>query len=120
MRNKLKELKSIYEDLTNKLNNKKSNGNLSILANLNETFDETFDNFFDKKELRQKYFAWDDKEGCIDTNKSNADLENMLDDIDLKNLIEFYQTYLGNLEDELMENLENLEKEDFQELLRDF
>ena len=30
MRNKLKELKSIYEDLTNKLNNKKSNGNLSI------------------------------------------------------------------------------------------
>ena len=99
----IEELKEKYNDLIDKINIKKANGDLGKLINLREEFDETFDTFFDNKELRVKYNAWDFEEDCIDLDKSNADLLELLDEEDLQQYIEFFKDYISRLEDELSE-----------------
>lgn len=100
---KLVELKKIYEEIKDNINLEKANGNLSKLVNLRAEFDETFDIFFDDKELRLKYNAWSREEDTINTDFSNTDLENMLDDEDIEKLCEFYNSYISDLEFELQE-----------------
>lgn len=92
-----------YEDLKDKINIIKADGNLSKLCNLRTEFDETFDQFFDDKDLRKKYNDWDYDNECVKYEKSNADLLNELDEKDLREYIEFYKDYIGSLEDELRE-----------------
>ena len=97
----LTELKAKYEDLRNKINTEKANGDLGKLINLRGAFDETFDSFFDDAELRKKYDAWKDEENEPNFDISNNDLEEMLDIEDVNALCEFYRNYIGRLEDEL-------------------
>lgn len=92
-----------YEKLIDVMNHEKAQGSLSKLFNLRQTFDETFDQFFDNEDLRKKYDDWDYEEDCIKMEKSNSDLLEELDEEDLKSYIEFYENYIGELEDELNE-----------------
>lgn len=101
LKTELQELKKKYCDLKDEIYLEKANGSLSKLANLRETFDETFDSFFDCKELRVKYDAWNIDCDEPDFDISNGELEEKLDDADLKELLQFYKDYLGKLEDEL-------------------
>jgi len=100
---KIEELNKKYEDLTHEINLEKAHGDLGKLANLQGEFDTTFDYFFDSKEIAEKYGDWDEEEGCRVMEKSNMDILEELDEKDLLNYIEFYQEYIGRLEDELME-----------------
>lgn len=103
MRSKLEELKKKYFEIGDEIDVIKANGHLGKLINLRERFDETFDQFFDRKELRQKYDAWNDEEDEPNFDYSNKDLENKLNNDDLKELITFYENYIDRLEDELNE-----------------
>lgn len=104
MRTKLTELNARYNEIVEEINTTKAAGDLSKLCNLRSEFDETFDTFFDRKELRLKYNGWDLEEDVADFNaESNTSLEEKLDDEDLKDLITFYENYIGRLEDELSE-----------------
>ena len=100
---RLLSLKKMYEDVKDNVNFKKANGSLSKLANFRSEFDTTFDLFFDDKELRLKYNAWDIEENIINTDMTNSDLEDMLDDEDLEKLCEFYDEYISDLVCELQE-----------------
>ena len=104
LRNELEILKTKYFDLKDEINLLESNRNLSTLCNLRSKFDERFDEFFDRKELRIKYQnAWliDEKEEIDEPNYdiSGVNFEEILDDSDLKNLINFYQYYINELQD---------------------
>lgn len=100
---KVLKLNEKYEELMDAINREKSNGDLAKLFNLKREFDETFDQFFDNYDLRKKYDDWDYEEDCIKMEKSNSDLLKELDEEDLKSYIEFYENYIGELEDELNE-----------------
>ena len=103
MRKKLDELKKKYDDIYDDICVFNANGNLGKLCNLRDKFDESFDSFFDREELRRKYNAWDDEDNCPKTEYCNRDLEDALDNVDLKDLISFYENCIGRLEDELNE-----------------
>lgn len=99
----LEELNKKYEELMDAINQEKAQGNLSKLLNLKRTFDETFDQFFDNEDLRKKYDDYDYENEEILFEKSNVDLLKELDAEDLKDYIEFYKNYIGQLEDNLNE-----------------
>jgi len=103
MRNELKKVKQKYFDMKDEVNVTKANGNLARLCNLRDAFDETFDGFFDQRELREKYNAWDEEHNRPNFDITAATLEEQLDDEDIKALIEFYEIYICNLEEELIE-----------------
>ena len=103
LRVKVEELNIQYEELKEEISRKKANGNLSKLCNLRQEFNETFDQFFDDIELRKKYNDYDFEEECIMFEKSNADLIEEFDYEDLEYYIEFYISYIEELEEELIE-----------------
>lgn len=100
---RISELDKKYFELTDKINSEKANGDLGKLINLKTTFDETFDQFFDKKEIRQKYKDWNIEDDCPLFEKCKSDLISEFDEIDLKDYIDFFENYIGQLEDELQE-----------------
>lgn len=106
LRIKIEELNKQYEELKDEINGIKAGGSLSKLYNLMNEFDETFDQFFDDEELRKKYNDWDYEEECIKFDKGNSKLLEELDNEDLENYINFFENYIGQLKDELM-NLED-------------
>lgn len=106
LRIKIEELNKQYEELKDEINGIKAGGSLSKLYNLTNEFDETFDQFFDDEELRKKYNDWDYEEECIKFDKGNSELLEELDNEDLENYINFFENYIGQLKDELM-NLED-------------
>lgn len=106
LRIKIEELNKQYEELKDEINGIKAGGSLSKLYNLMNEFDETFDQFFDDEELRKKYNDWDYEEECIKFDKGNSELLEELDNEDLENYINFFENYIGQLKDELM-NLED-------------
>ena len=104
IKTKLAELDARYKKIMEEINETKAAGDLSKLYNLRNEFDETFDMFFDRKELRIKYNGWNLEEDVADFNaESNTSLEEKLDDEDIKDLITFYENYIGRLKDELCE-----------------
>ena len=107
LRIKVEELNKQYEELKDEINGIKADGSLSKLCNLMQEFDETFDQFFDDEELRKKYNDYDFEEEYIKFEKGNSELLEELDHEDLENYIDFFENYIGELKDELM----NLEKE---------
>lgn len=101
---KLIELKAKYNIIRDEIDTIKAGGDLGNLINLRQTFDETFDLFFDRKELRIKYNNWDIENDCLPYDiKSNSELEEILDDADLQDFVNFYENYIGELEDHLNE-----------------
>ena len=115
LREKLEGLKRKYEEVVDEINVLKADGNLAKLCNLRDAFDETFDYFFDNKEIAQKYSDWDEEDGKRLLDKSNGDIEEELDEQDLKELITFYENYIGELEDQLidLQNPEPVIPDDF-------
>ena len=103
LKKNIKELNNEYEEVKEKINVLKANGNLSKLYNLREEFDETFDTFFDDIDIRKKYNDYDYENECIKFEKSNNDILEELDKNDLENYIEFYINYIGVLDDELID-----------------
>lgn len=103
LRSLLSEAKQRYNDLYDQRICLIAGENLSKLCNMRSEFDETFDSFFDDKNLRTKYNAWDADDNCPDYNFSNADMENMLDDADIKDFIDFVNTASGVIEDWISE-----------------
>lgn len=101
--NRIEELNVEYEEVKERINVIKADGNLSKLYNLRNEFDEAFDKFFDNEELRKKYNDWNHEENEILFEKSNSDLLNELDAGDLESYIEFYKNYIGQLKDDLAE-----------------
>jgi len=91
---RIDELDKRYEDLKDKINVEKAQGNLSKLFDLKREFDETFDEFFDNENIRKKY---DD----LEFEKSNNELLARLDKEDLEKYVEFYENYIDELKDEL-------------------
>ena len=108
VREEIKSLDARYEEIREKLNVAKANGDLSKLYNLREEFDESFDQFFDEEDLRRKYDDWDEEEQQPLFNESNTTLLEKLDEEDLEAYIEFYEEVLGYTEDELNELLEGV------------
>lgn len=112
LRKKIEELQKEYFNLKDEINLEKASGSLSTLCNLRNQFDETFDAFFDQEEIRKKYNDWSYEDDCILFEKSNDDLLEALDEEDLKAYIEFFEGYLGDLNDELAEiRLKKIEQE---------
>ncbi|NLD49895.1 MAG: hypothetical protein GX660_22355 [Clostridiaceae bacterium] len=103
LREKLEGLKKKYEEVMDTINILKADGDLAKLCNLRDQFDEKFDSFFDQEEIAKKYEDWDDEEEIRLNNKSNKEIEAELDEKDLADLVTFYENYIGELEDELME-----------------
>lgn len=113
LREKLVELKNKYIDVLDEINVIKADGDLAKLCNLRNQFDETFDAFFDNEEIAKKYGDWNDEEDRRSFDKSNGDIEEELDQQDLKELIKFYEGYIGDLEDEYIDlggDMEELRK----------
>lgn len=107
---KLSELKQKYVDVLDDIHTEKADGNLAKLCNLRDKFDETFDTFFDREELRVKYTnAWNSENDEPNFDISNGDLEEMLNSEDLQELITFYEGYISDLEDELIDLKSNYE-----------
>lgn len=114
LQDELESLKQKYTNVLDVIHTKKADGDLAKLCNLRDEFDETFDTFFDKKELRSKYrkgftFAWNDEKNEPNFDVSNGDLEELLDTEDLCELITFYEGYIDELEDELIDLKSNCE-----------
>lgn len=91
---RIDELDKRYEDLKDKINVEKAQGNLSKLFDLKREFDETFDEFFDNENIRKKYYD-------LEFEKSNNELLARLDKEDLGKYVEFYENYIDELKDEL-------------------
>ena len=106
LKEKLEGLKRKYEAVIDEINTLKADGDLAKLCNLRNTFDETFDSFFDDEAIAQKYGDWDEEEERRKLDKSNGDIEEELDEQDLIELVKFYENYIGELEDQLI-NLKN-------------
>ena len=107
LREKLEGLKQKYEEVMDAINVLKADGNLGKLCNLRNRFDETFDTFFDSEEIASKY-DWDKEEERRLNDKSNKEIEEELDEQDLAKLVKFYENYIGELEDQLVD-LQNKE-----------
>lgn len=103
LRKEIEGLNERYEELKEKINSEKAQGNLSKLYNLRNEFDTNFDSFFDNADLRKKYNDWNYEENSIIFEKSNTDLLEELDEEDLKSYIEFYNNHISQLEDKLNE-----------------
>jgi hypothetical protein len=73
------------------------------MYSVREKFDETFDQFFDEKEIRQKYNDWNEEDDCPKFEKTNNDIEQLLDKEDMSKFINFYENYISELKDELAE-----------------
>jgi hypothetical protein len=58
------------------------------------------DKFFNEEEIRIKYNDFDIVNCIIPYELSNAELESMLDNEDLKELIKFYEDYISELEED--------------------
>lgn len=109
LREKLEGLKRKYEEVLDKINVLKADGNLAKLCNLRDQFDETFDSFFDEEIISAKY-DWDEENERRANEKSNSEIEKELDELELLELITFYENYIGELEDQLID-LQNPEPE---------
>jgi hypothetical protein len=102
LRKRLEQLKIDYIEVIDDLNVQKANGSLSELCNLRTAFDVTFDAFFDSEDIARKY-DWNQEEDGRAFVLSNDDIEQLLNDEELQSLIDFYENYIGRLEDELVE-----------------
>lgn len=102
LREKLKGLKRKYIDILDEINVIKADGDTAKLLNLREQFDETFDTFFDSEEIAKKY-DWDSEEEKRALNKTNKEIEAELKDEDIEELIKFYEGYLSDLDNELID-----------------
>lgn len=85
LREKLEQVKLQYDEAREDYFLKKYGHNMQTLMKLNE-FDESFDEFFNEN-LQKKYNPDYSERNYL----SNTDLEEILDDKDLKRLIEFYE-----------------------------
>ncbi len=88
-----------YENIRDEIFLVRACGDLSKLCNLRNEFDETFDYFFDQAELRKKYNAWDFEENQINTDITNADLSNMLDDDDKLKYLKYIEDRINILQE---------------------
>lgn len=115
LRGKLEGLKRKYETVLDEINVLKANGNLAKLCNLRDKFDETFDSFFDDEAIAKKYGDWNEEEERRLCDKSNGDIEEELDEQNLSELVKFYENYIGELEDQLidLQNPEPATPDDF-------
>ncbi len=88
-----------YENIRDEIFLVRACGGLSKLCNYRNEFDETFDYFFDQAELRKKYNSWDFEENQINTDITNADLSNMLDDDDKLKYLKYIEDRINILQE---------------------
>lgn len=94
--------KEQYESKKDFLHVLRADGDLALLCTLRAKFDDTLDAFFDSKEIRANYEnAWDYENDTFNTDVSNTDLMESLNDIDSRKFCKFLDGEMELLDDEI-------------------